>query len=286
MARYSDDGRHIVFTITPFITVNLFFGPKEEKRDLGGIKLATMSPDGSDLRIVTKEPAVRFFPSFSHSGKKIIFARAERVRKEGKTPAADYDVWELDLASEVERRLTFFRFYQMSAPFYLPDDERFIFSALHPTSFPGLSDKDYNAIEAKRKDLESKYGENRIYLMKPGQDTLEPLLVFGKQSYKPLLSTDGKRIFFRAQAYNEDGKPDWLQFFLYSLDGKHRRITYLKFPKGGTIWSAAVSQDGEFLAIVYGDDDRMHRKIVLYRVQDSTSRPILLPGQANVINRK
>jgi Tol biopolymer transport system component len=278
MASYSNDGRRIVFSVTSFI------GPRKDKRDFAGMRLATMNPDGSDMRIVTKEPAVRIYPSFSHSGEKIIFARAEDVRKEGKTPAAGYDVWELDLNSGVERRLTRFRFFEMSPPFFMPDDESFLFSAEFPTRFPGLSDNDHKAIEERRKGLVTKYGENTIYKMKTGQENLEPLIIFKRHSSRPELSADGARIFFRAQAYKEDGKPDWTQFFLYSPDGKHRRITYLMFPKGGSIRSAAASPDGERLAVVYGDMQSDDHKIALYRVQDTTSRQIVLPKQARGIN--
>ena len=48
-------------------------------------------------------------------------------RRGGRTPVADYDVYEVDVETGRETRLTQFKFYQISNPYYFPDDKTFIF---------------------------------------------------------------------------------------------------------------------------------------------------------------
>ena len=100
-ARYSFDGKRIVFIAMPLI---------ECKEDLDNAQVAIMDVDGKNVRKITNTPGLKIYPSFSHTGKKIIFARPAVIRKSGRTPAGDYDVYEVDVVTGRETRLTYFKF--------------------------------------------------------------------------------------------------------------------------------------------------------------------------------
>lgn len=275
MARYSYDGRHIVFVITPFTPT-----PKV-KRDLANMQVAMMDPDGKNLKFITKEPGVKIYPSFSHSGKKILFGRAEIIREKARTPAAGYDLYEVDVVTSVETRLTRFRFYQMSPPSYLPDDQSLLFEAYGPTRALDEADGLWKPIKSKDDAWRKKYGTERVYLLRREQTVLEPHLNTELSARHPLISANGEIFLFETQAYKLDGRGDWAQFFMFSRDGQHKRITNLK---SRATWSAAISPDGRSLGIVYDEKDPKKRSLVVYDVQDGTSRRINLPAEARYIN--
>jgi len=278
-ARYSPQGDWIVFTITPVVN---------ERRILEDTQLAIMRPDGKGLKRLTDSKGWKVAPSFSSSGKKIIYARAATMRKTGKTPAADFDIYSYDLSSGQEQRLTNFKFFQISRPFYFGDDERFIFSAEYPRQFPDLRENDRDAIKQRREQLQQEHKEDQIYFMKKGDINLKPWFRFNNYSNKPLVSTRSGKLFFHAQAYTADGKPDGVDYHEYHPDGKHRRITRVG---DGTIWSADVSPDGKQLALIHSGNPgiqfgrpQVTRKLILLDPETGAARDIALPAKAIRIN--
>lgn len=297
-ATYSYDGKYIAFVIMP--------RKDNGYLDFSNTQIAVMDPDGKNIRKITNSPGTRMSSSFSHNGKKIIFARAGMVRESGRTPAAKYDVWEVDVKTGKETRLTWYEFFLMSVPYYLPDDKTFIFAAENPSSYPDSPDNNYEAIKKKRKEYESKYGENCIYVMQ-GRETLKPFIVFPPEkvfrgkgtltgklliteegkgySGDPLISADGSRIFFLAHSFMSTPTKGFdYQYYEYSPDGKHRRIT--SFINRMSISDTAVSFDGEKIGIVYSaEPERDIRKIVICMVKDGTCREIVLPDKpSRIIN--
>jgi Tol biopolymer transport system component len=286
-ARYSFDGKHIVFIAIPLI------GNKE---DIANAQIAVMDPDGKNIRKITKTTGLKLYPSFSHSGRKIIFTRADVIRESGRTPAADYDVYDVDMETGRETRLTQFRFFSMSRPYYFPDDKTFVFWGEHPFAYPAVPNSDRNrAIMDKiRKELEAKYQRNSIYVMQANEKELKPYLVMPEYQKKfkmyvagsetsrlPSLSADGSVLVFVSLGYKPDGSADWEQLYQYSADGNHRRITYLH---AIPIWDATVSPNGELLAVIYNvASSRDINNIVLYQVKDGTGRAITLPDQPSRI---
>jgi Tol biopolymer transport system component len=260
MARYSFDGNHIVFSVYP---------RKEDHLDLDKMQLAIMEPDGKNIRRITNTSGPKIFPSFSHSGDKVIFANAGTVRKSGRTPAADFDVYEIDIMTGKETQLTRFKFFELHQPFYLPDDKTFIFSADYPSLDLG----------EMRKELNSRYQYNLIYKMQSGEQTLKPYFEFYAYSSRPMLSADGKCLFFRSRG-NPVTNGGSTQFYLFSSDGRHRRITN---KVGWSVLDSAVSPDGEKLAVVCEIDEGT--RIVIYRVQDGSSKEVFLPDNpSRIIN--
>jgi Tol biopolymer transport system component len=288
-ARYSFEGKRIVFIVMPRT------GEKEDKADPAHWQIAVMDPDGKNIRKITNSNGLKIYPSFSHSGRKIIFARADTIRTSGRTPAADYDVYEVDVETGRETRLTRFKFFEMSEPYYFPDDKTFIFWGDPPRAYPAIPNSDGNPaiMDKVRKELRSRYQYNSIYVMQGNEKELKPYLVMpdyqkkfkayvagSEASRRPALSADGSVLIFMAQGYKPDGSGDWDQLYQYSADGNHRRITHLQKT---SIWSQYVSQSGELVAVVYGE--QRSNKIVIYRVKDGTSREITLPDQpSRIIN--
>lgn len=271
-ASYSLDGKHIVFTITPLI------GNKE---DIANAQVAVMDPDGKNVRKITNTPGFKLFPSFSHSGRKVIFARAGQIRTSGRWPASHYDVYEVDVETGRETRLSRFKFSEISPPYYFPDDRTFIFRGWFPFSYPAVtgSDGNYEVLGRIYRELESKYKGNSIYVMKGNEKELKPYIVYSDYSTRPLLSADGSVLIFEALWDGSDGTRGGYQFLKYSPDGHHRRITDLD----SMIRCAAVSPSGELLAVVLYPENM--NKIVIYQVKDRTSRDITLPDQpSHVIN--
>jgi len=266
-ARYSMDGRYVAFIIHPI---------KDEKIDYTGMQVAIMDPDGKNVRIVTHTPGPKALPSFSHDGKKIIYVMADTIRETGRTRRSGYDVYEVEIASGKETRLTWFRFFQISQPFYLPDDQQFIFTGDSPKRFPGIADDDHPAIERKQQELKRKYRDNQIFLMRAGEETIKPYIEYFSFSWNPMLSADGKRLFFMSHGIPETGG-GWSQYYLYSPDGRHRCLTDIK---ATTVWSAAVSPRGDMLAATYDlSPDRQVYKVVIYGVDDGIRRDIVLPDK-------
>ena len=289
-ARYSFDGKHIVFTIIPY---------NKHQEDIADTQIAVMDTDGKNVRKITNTTGFKLYPSFSHSGRKIIFARADKIReKGGRTPVADYDVYEVDVETGRETRLTQFKFYQISNPYYFPDDKTFIFWGDTPFSYTGTFTGILPAATEKMcKELKSKYQNNSIYVMQGSEKELKPYLVmsdYGKKfklydkSYEysrlPSLSTDGAVLVFAAQGYKPDGSGDWEQIFQYSSDGNHRRITHLN---AKPIWDVSVSSKGDLIAVIHNDaSSQKINNIVIYRVSDGTIyKEITLPEKpSRVIN--
>lgn len=281
MARYSYDGKKIVFTITPIV---------DEYLKLDDIQIAVMDPNGKNLRKITNSKGVKIFPSFSHDRKKIIYARAGRIRESGKTPASKYDIYEIDVTSGNESRLTRFEFYQVNSPYYYPDDKTFIFSADDPGQYRGVSN-DVKAMQKKNNELKLLYKENTIYVMRGGEETLTPYIMFQDYSDSPLLSADGSRLLFRSRETISQ-KGFWYRYYLYSPDGKHKSIA--NNPEELMVNSADVSPDGALLGVVYDMTWRgitfgvppWNCKIVIYQIKNGTRQDILLPDKpSRIINQ-
>ena len=121
---------------------------------------------------------------------------------------------------------------------------------------------------------------NNIYVMNDKQQELKPYVILGKYASEPLLSTDGKRLFFQADGIPETGG-GWTQYYLYAADGRHQRLTDLN---ATTVWSGAVSADGEQLALTYDIAPQLKiRKIMLYNLKDGSHREIKLPDSPSRI---
>ena len=236
MGKYSYDGKKITFSVIPI--------KPNDQLDLGAMQIAVMDANGKNYKKVTTGSGAKLYPAFSHNGKKILYTRAARIREKGRTPAAQYDAWEVNLENGQQTQLTFFEYYYMSSLAYYPDDERFIFDGDMPTAFPGLEPTKANPLDnqemIKQGQIKNPIPINGVVTMKRG-DTLPQEsfnFVSNFHAKRPLLSKDGSKLIVEKDI--SGGK-----FFLYAPDGKRRLVG-----EGGSVNSAAISPDGGMLAFI------------------------------------
>lgn len=209
----------------------------------------------SHLTQLTNGEVYKTAPAFSHDGKKIIFAQANRERKSGATRFADWDIYEILADGRNERRLTAYNFYQTSPPAYLPGDEQFIFSGDSPRTYKSTSGEGHLAYKKEHQD-------NGIFLLPLDQALLQlkPYFSNGEFSDYPNISVDGSRILYRARTDKADGIKTKFIYDLFLYDGKiHRRMTRM----GGQVSESVLSPKGDLAAFVAENYDQP-RKFTIY----------------------
>lgn len=209
---------------------------------------STDTPTGKVQRVIYNN-----YPSFSRDGKRIIFARAsmkrQRIRGYGEMYTA-WDIFEIDLETKAIKQLTNYKFYEISRPFYLSDDKRFIFSGTSP-AMPGLSavkEMDF------REDYKRRYQDNTIYIMDGKNNELKPAFTYGRWTSQPSVAKDGS-ILFLAMTNDMDGLP--LKPVNYDLFLKKGGvITRVTRQTGGRVKNASISFDGKrILFAVYRQEE-------------------------------
>ena len=233
MGKYSYDGKRITFSVIPI--------KPNDDLELGEMQIAVMDADGKNLKKITTGPGAKLYPAFSHNGKKILYACAAYIRKEGRTPAGQYDAWEVNLKTGEQTRLTFYEYFYMSNLTYFPDDERFIYYGDRPGVFEGLkSYPNEDAFGKKMAELKSQGKSINTVVVMKGKELIPMPYNFGEKfrPEKPLLSQDGSMLIFEKSV--SAGK-----FYLYSPDGNHRLVG-----EGGSVSSATVSPDGKLLGMI------------------------------------
>lgn len=227
---FSPNGTHLVVTVRR---------NSDNGRDT---QIALLEFTTGKLFELTNSPGHRSSPSFSHDGKKIIFAQANRERESGKTRFSDWDIYEIDSDGKNERRLTAFEFFSVTPPAYLPDDQKFIFSGDGPHAYVSPSgEKGYKAYAAK-------FHDNKIFLLSPtGVQLLEPIFTKDDFSGFPVISQDGSRLVYTAMTNKLDGIKTRFTYDLFLSDGKeHKRLTRLD----SLISDTVLSHDGAKVALV------------------------------------
>ena len=234
MAKYSYDGSRITFSVIPVKSKNL---------QLNEMQIAVMDADGKNFKKVTTGPGAKLYPAFSHNGKKILYARAAHIREGGGTPASQYDAWEVNLETGEQTQLTFYKYYHMGYLTYYPDDEKFVYYGELPGEFEGVpSYRNESAFQKKMIELGKKgMGIHGIVVMK-GKELIPNPYDFPPETFpqKPLLSKNGSTLIYE-KSHSGD-------FYLYSAEGKHRRVF-----RAGSLNSATVSPNVEQMAVCYDD---------------------------------
>jgi Tol biopolymer transport system component len=286
--RYSFAGKQIVFVTAPLIENINKTGFKG--RDSVNSQIAVMNLDGKNVRKITNTQGSKKDPSFSHSGRKIIFA----INREPNIRGSSTDVYEVDVETSQETRLTQFYFINVFNPYYFPDDKTFIFNGFYPAYLSEMPHKDtvieiHKALD-KRQELRSKYGNEAIYVMQKDEKELKPYIMpdypgkFGhkpgdKYSKWPSLSADGSVLIFMAGGSKSDDSIEE-HLYQYSPAGSHRSITRISSREIG---EAVVSPDGKMIAV---STFFLPAEIVIYKVKDGTIyKEITLPDQpSRIIN--
>jgi Tol biopolymer transport system component len=216
--------------------------------------------DGSDEKQLTRDYNIdrkasdvkwNTMASFSPDGKRIIFKKSgiRYSRPMGGTGISDWDVYEVDIKTGKERRLTAYRFYSMTEPYYLSDGKRFVFSGHGPHNNTGVGPKD-------TKEYEKLYQGNEIFIMDGKNNTLQPAFTNGEHSFRPMVSWNDT-IIFLSMTNKMDGLPlhsSNYDLFIYKR-GKMTRLTKME----SYIFDASISADGlraVFLADKWSHDAR------------------------------
>lgn len=283
MGKYSYDGKQITFSVIPI--------KPDGGRDLGDMQIAVMDADGKNYKKVTTGTGAKLYPTFSHSGKKILYACAAYIREKGKTPAAQYDAWEVNLETGEQTQLTFFKYFYMGNLTYFPDDERYIYYGELPEVFEGVkSYQNETAFKQKMIELAKKgMGIHAVVVMK-GKEMIPKIYNFGDKVVpeKPLLSQDGSVLIYEKSL--SAGK-----FYQYSPDGNHRLVV-----QAGSVSSAAISPSGENLGIsastnifiINNSDGKIYHTICVKKAKDWDEKVKnnpswrLLPEQPLIIMNK
>jgi len=260
---YSPDGRQLTFVAI-----------KQEEYDLWASHIAIMNIDGSGFRRVTNGRGHRYFPSFSHDVKKVIY------RKCGSTPATRTkpletkyaitrcDVFESQVIDNNEKRLTNFEFYVLGPPQYFPGDISFLFSA-YGVRGAGKLDEINNIVNARQKLI-----NQPILKSSPNQQYLEKFFEFSDDASNPRMSRNGERIAFVARIDTIDEKASSMRSFQYEvfikIGEEFRRVTKeygyigkLALSNDGSLvaYSAASNSDGQFFFYTIGIDGSNRRQI-------------------------
>ena len=251
MGKYSYDGKRITFSVIPI--------KPNDDLELGEMQIAVMDADGKNLKKITTGPGAKLYPTFSHNGKKILYACAAYIRKEGRTPAGQYDAWEVNLKTGEQTRLTFYEYFYMSNLTYFPDDERFMYYGDRPGVFEGLkSYPNEDAFGKKMAELKHQGKSINTVVVMKGKELIPMPYNFGEKfrPEKPLLSQDGSMLIFEKSV--SAGK-----FYLYSPDGNHRLAV-----NAGPSVSVAISPDGNLIAVIPASSTTLHT----YTVSDGKGK--------------
>lgn len=279
-AYFSDAGDKIVFVTMPAgdHTKEVF---SQRNEIFLKSQIAIMNLDGSNMRVVTNTVGYKGMPAFSHSGKKIIFAQAEQIRDSGKTVAAHWDLWELDLETGALGLFAgHFKFYQMGLSTYFTDDQRVLLNGESPES---QLEGPHETFSARLAEYNRRYKNNAVFEVYRGQATLLPPL-FTDLSYAREAHMDSQEnIFFEATGAKEGTR--------IRRSGRDGRQTSWSPPllgsNGGTFLGAAIAPDGLRLvmSVAYGDIKNRNIKLMSLDTTNGMWGDINLPHQAKQINR-
>lgn len=94
--------------------------------------LAIIKKDGSDFRLITKGEGLRGYPSFSRDGKWVIYSKntTTQVNFEGKLRYYDYEIFKVSTEESKEIRLTQHNFFRAFNPYFIDEDNNFIFEGI------------------------------------------------------------------------------------------------------------------------------------------------------------
>jgi len=232
--RSSADGKQLAIVI------------KEAVNNFETSQIGVLDLDSNTYRAITRSNTYKQFPSFSKDGKKIIYAQSNRIRESGKTRFSEWDIYETEVNTGTERRLTSFCFFAVSDPFYLNEGEKFVFSGEPSFCNYPVKGRAQDGTDNRRNYL-TQYQGNIIFMMGGDETRLKPFLMNGADSHGSILTRDGK-IFFVSRTNEMDG----IKCCNYNYDifvyesGVIKRLTNLKTLLTGLV----VSPRGDLAAYI------------------------------------
>jgi len=229
---FSNDGEKIVFIAS-------------RERDYT-TNIYIVNTDGTDLRQITKNLEVKNdniihaeMPSFSPDKKRVIYMKSHRKRTRvyplSGEMNSDWDIYEVEIETGAERKLTNYNFYEICGPpFYMPDGKQFLFAGEGLYNPTGKGPKDF-------KEYEMKYQKNFIFIINGKENELKPAFTNGSNSKMPSVSSDNA-ILFLSEATENDGSKITQDLYLYKNDN----ISRLTRLNSYIVW-AKISRSGSHI---------------------------------------
>jgi hypothetical protein len=202
-------------------------------------------------------------PSFSPDGKRIIFARSatkrtftmNAIERPSEIRPSQWDIYEMDIATGKECRLTNYGFSRISRPYYFADGKRFIFSELNILRLQEESGIDVGIW----REFDEKHRFNTIFIMDGERNDLKPAFTNGSWSKEPKLGWNDTVLF--KSLISKRGPNHYYDLFTYK-NGKVTRIfneqLHLSFN------SHYISPDGTLFLldwIIFDMDGKKYNKI-------------------------
>jgi len=230
-------------------------------RDNKGGKIYIMNSDGSNQTRLTYNEFHEKYPSFPPDGTRILFSRATLYRTTSTFGHRwdDWDIYVINTDGMEEQRLTHRNYNILRSPWFFPDKTTIIFSA-------ELAPHDRN------KSLDS---SETIYL-KDTIDEKPPVKLTEQYSTSPVLSPDGKKIVFIAQAGKNQYQKYNYEVFSMDYNGSNRaQLTYTHSYN----WAPTFAPNGQ--TILFLSDPERDGTFTLWQVNvDGTNlRRIELPKE-------
>lgn len=138
MPSCSPTGRKIVFVVR---------SPDKYKHP-GTTQIATMNIDGSEHRKLTNSGGYKANPAISYSGRTILYSKDGNMKGPSKS-----DIYEVDVITKVEKRITNFDFLVTLFLQYFPDGKQFVFSGESPSALPETQGAESQLYKFRKKHL-------------------------------------------------------------------------------------------------------------------------------------
>jgi Tol biopolymer transport system component len=218
---YSPDGKKIAFVAgEKFFSGNVF----------------VMNVDGSDMRQLTfnsdKYPVnggkyeTNKSPSFSPDGKRIIFVRSGIILTRPTDMTANWNVYEVEISTGKENKLTDYRLFLISRPYFMPDGRSFVFSG-----------------DNFSKEYKKQYGENQIFILNDKNTDFKPAILFGESSFDPSIDRNGNIVFLARTNHLDGVKGPYMYDVFIMKKGQITRLTNMKFE--ACIFQPYISHNGD-----------------------------------------
>ena len=274
---YSSDGKKITFISGDFgDNYNVFVmnidgsGLKQLTHDYNNGK----TKDGPD--IVVKLNAG---PSFSSDGERIIYKKSG-IKRQFYRPGRQilhWDIYEMDIKTGKERRLTNYRFFHIAGrPAYMPDGKRFIFSGEGAKNHTGIGPKDFEAYTKL-------YKQNNIFIMDGVKNALEPAFTYGDWTQEPSVAKDGT-ILFMARTCIQKGKKPVCTYDLFSRRGNETKaVTNKRFSR---MAQPRISFDGTHAVFLASRWEGAGPSLFVTKIDSSESRYFELPPWEAIVQLK
>jgi Tol biopolymer transport system component len=272
---YSRDGKLITFVAGQDNHRNIFV------MNAGGSNLRQLTHDYNENPGENGKNVVAMrlnaTPSFSPDGKRVIFKRSAMKRQKPEYKydpllPSRWDIYEIDIETGKERKLTNYEFYQISKPFYLSDGKQFIYSA----EFSINASPQESGIDRKKRDKYwDQYRWNTIFIMDGVNNELKPILKNGRYSGEPQIAREGVVVFL-SDVTDMDGiaRTGTIYYDLFVFDkGRNKRL--IGGPLSGLRFT--VSPDGNHVVFSYSKPGSVGLSIINL---DGTGRRVIdIPWQ-------